>query len=377
MLFISFIVKNLRRRWFRSLLTLIGVAVAVGAVIALVGIADNYRRSTIDRYAGRNVDLVVSKAGIAERLTSSLDENLAGDIAKIEGVRDVDPVLMDIVSIEMGGEFQPIALAGWKPGGFMFEAAKLEDGRAIESSDTPEVMLGAIIARNMGKKAGDTLDIVDGETFNVVGVFQSFSLAENSMLVVSLAQLQRLMDRGGQATNFNVRTLTPGDEAQLESIRAAIEKLPGGLSAKKTQEFVATDMQIRMIDAMAWLTSTIALVIGTVGVLNTMVMSVYERTQEIGILRAIGWRKPRVIRMILAESLTLSVLGAVAGALAAAFFAVAISRLPAGGGVVTGDISPVVFAQGFLMAIVVGLIGGAYPAFRGAQLLPTEALRHD
>jgi len=132
-----------------------------------------------------------------------------------------------------------------------------------------------------------------------------------------------------------------------------------------------------MAQAMAWMTSVIALVIGAVGVLNTMIMSVFERTREIGILRAIGWRKTRVVRLILFESILLSIIGAVLGIVAAVLLTRALTWWPMVNGLIRGDVAPVVMIQGFFIALAVGLIGGAYPAYRGAQLLPTEALRHE
>jgi putative ABC transport system permease protein len=125
------------------------------------------------------------------------------------------------------------------------------------------------------------------------------------------------------------------------------------------------------------MTSAIALIIGAVGVLNTMIMSVLERTREIGILRAIGWRKIRVVRLILYESVLLSLLGAAVGIGAAVVLTRALTWWPVVNGLVRGDVAPAVIIQGFLIALAVGLIGGAYPAYRGAHLLPTEALRHE
>jgi putative ABC transport system permease protein len=106
-------------------------------------------------------------------------------------------------------------------------------------------------------------------------------------------------------------------------------------------------------------------------------MSVFERTREIGILRAIGWRKSRVVRLILYESLLFSVAGAVVGIVAAVALTHALTWLPLLSGFIQGDVAPAVMIQGFFIALAVGLLGGAYPAYRGAHLLPTEALRHE
>ena len=136
-------------------------------------------------------------------------------------------------------------------------------------------------------------------------------------------------------------------------------------------------MQLKLANAMAWLTSSIALLIGGIFMLNTMVMSVFERTREIGILRAIGWRPRRIMRMILMESILLSLTGGVIGTGVAIGMTPFISRLPAVGGLIRSDISLSVVLQGFVIALLVGLLGAAYPAYRGASLMPTEAIRHE
>ena len=170
-----------------------------------------------------------------------------------------------------------------------------------------------------------------------------------------------------------------GNQAAVEGVKAQIANLQGSdgkpyhLSALTTEQYVDNDNGIKLAGAMAWMTSAIALVIGAIGMLNTMIMSVLERTQEIGILRAIGWRKSRVMRMILGESFTLCIGGAVAGTGLAIFLTRLVSRLPAAEGLVRPDVSIRVIVIGFLLSLVLGLIGGAYPAIRGASLAPTEA----
>src|SRR5262249_40771360 len=141
------------------------------------------------------------------------------------------------------------------------------------------------------------------------------------------------------------------------------------------KDFVNNVQQIKMSGAVAWITSAIALIIGAIGMLNTMIMSVFERTKEIGTLRAIGWRRSRIIQMIVGESIILSLCGAIVGSAAGVALVKLLTKLPVASGIVSGEISSGVFIQGFLVAMLVGAAGSIYPAIWGANLLPTEALR--
>ena len=128
---------------------------------------------------------------------------------------------------------------------------------------------------------------------------------------------------------------------------------------------------------MAWLTSSIALFIGFFGMVNTMVMSVNERMHEIGILRALGWRLLRIIRMVVLESVFLSTLGALAGMAGATVLVQLLTRSPTVNGLIEGKVQPALLGYGLLIALGLGLLGSVLPAVRAAQMLPTEALRHE
>jgi putative ABC transport system permease protein len=376
MRFFTFVIKNLVRRRFRSLLTIAGIGLAVGAMIALVGISRGFVNSFLELYQGRGIDLVVVRSGVAERLTSTLDESLGDKIRQLPGVKLVAGVMMDVMSFPELNLFG-VPIVGWEPGAFMFDNLKLVSGRSPTAADDRVVMLGSILAKNMGKATGDTLDVLEDEPFQIIGVFESLSMVENGSMIVTLAELQRLMDRRGRVNVLNVIAENRFDEGAFEQLRGAIAAVAPGLSAMTTEDFVTSDTQIRAARGMAWMTSLVALLIGSVGVLNTMVMSVFERTQEIGILRALGWRRSRVVRMILLEAVLLSLGGALLGTVGAVGLTRMLSRVPAFSSSIASHIPLPVIAQGFLIALFLGLIGGLYPAVYGARLQPTEAIRHE
>lgn len=379
MRFHTFVLKNVLRRRVRSSLTVVSMAVAVGAVVALVGISKGFEQSFLAIYQRQKVDLVIQQRGVKQKLTSVLEAKLGDRIAKIPGVKQVASGLVDFTSMD---ELGPVGVLvqGWETDSPLMQELNgniLPGGHPLAPDDPNGVLLGERLAASLEKKVGDTQKIFDDKTYVVRGIFKSNTVYENGGMVVLLKDLQRFMGRPGQVSGFTVVAERPEDKAEVERIRREIEALGANIEATPTTEFVNSTNEIVVIRAISWLTSALGLVIGAVGMLNTMVMSVFERTREIGILRAIGWGRWRVVRMILMESVLLSLTGGAVGAIAAVLVTRVLSNQPAVSGMIDSRIAPGVIGLGFLIALCVGLLGAAYPAYRGAQLLPTEALRHE
>jgi len=372
----TFVYRNITRRRVRSALTVGGMAVAVSAVVALVGIADGFRQSFLDLYEGNSVDIIVVRARSADRMASEINEALGSKIAAVPGVEAVEPVLMDAISLEDSGQIG-VVLQGLDPRGAAVRDVQITAGRTLAVGEKNAVLLGRILAANLAKQVGDTLEIYEGETFDVVGIYDRQNLFENGAMIVSLAELQRMLGQEGLVSAFNVTVERPVSPDLIEGVVTSIKGLGVGLSAMATEEYVATDNRILGANAMAWSTSAIALVIGAIGMLNTMIVAVFERTSEIGILRAIGWRKSLIVRMILLESSLLCLTGAVVGTGLALMMTYLLSRAPVTAGLVSASIPPQVVVQGFVIALLIGLLGASYPAFRAARLTPTAALRHE
>jgi putative ABC transport system permease protein len=375
MRFSTFVVKNIIRRRVRSSLTIIGVAVAVGAVVALVGIAIGFEQSFLKIYQRQNVDLIVQQSGAKQKLLSALPEALGDRIAALPGVKTVYSGLLDWIDMD---ELKPIGLLvqGLQPNSPLFNNWKVIAGRKLQQGDAKQVMLGKNLAATLNKNPGDTITVLDDQQFQVVGVFEAGTTYEDGMMIMMLEGLQKFMGRKGLVTGFSI-TLEDRSPEAIDRVAKAISGLAKNLDVKTTKELVDSTSEIQFIHAMAWVTSTVALFIGAIGMLNTMIMSVFERTKEIGVLRAIGWGRWRVVKMILMESILLSLLGGVVGTIGAMILANLLSRFPAAAGFIEGNLPPSVILEGFMIALGVGLLGAAYPAYRGAQLLPTEALRHE
>jgi putative ABC transport system permease protein len=239
------------------------------------------------------------------------------------------------------------------------------------------VLLGTILAANMGKRVGDQLMICGQGPYKVRGVYQTNNVLMDGMLVMCLGELQRLMDRSGQVTGFGISLEETAEEADIERVKDQLEDVQPGLKVLAAQDHVRSITQFKITRAMSWITGAIAFLIGTVSMLNTMFMSVTERTHEIGVLRAIGWRRSRVVRMILWESACMSLLAAVLGSALSIFGLFCLTRFPLVNGLISGEVPLSVISEGFVLALGLGVIGAAYPAWLAANLPPSVALRHE
>jgi putative ABC transport system permease protein len=372
--FWQIILHNLLRRRLRSALTVVAVAIAVTSVVALVGIANGFKHSFMEFYEGADVDVVVTRSGSQRRLTSTLDEGLSGRIADLAGVEGVVPGLADVVSFPEANLFV-VPVSGLQPGTRIFDHFRLTAGRSLAAGDRRKVMLGVELADTLGRRTGDSLEVVEDQMFEVVGLFESSNVLENGMILMPLVDLQELMGREGQISGVSVTVRNGTDSAAVARLIERIHGLEPGLSVRTTKEHVESLTEIQIAIAMAWLTSTVAILIGTLGTLNTMFMSIQERVREIGILRALGWNRRRVVTMILGESVALGLVGGCLGVLAAILLVRLLTRVPAVNGLIESRIDPGVVAQGLLVAVLVGLVGGTLPALGASRLAPAEALQ--
>jgi putative ABC transport system permease protein len=373
MRFFSLIFKNLTRRPFRTGLTLLAFATAIAAVVSLLGIAKGFTKSFADVYQSHSVDVVVSREGTADRLSSSVDESFTEKIATVTGVDQAAGVLLETMSLEEQ-EIYGVPSMGIADGSWLLDDYKLESQVEVDEKNVHRVLLGVNLANRVGVAAGEEVMIFE-EPYLVTGIFNSQSAWENGSMIFPLRQLQKLADRASQVTYINVVLEKPVGAAKADAAVTAIESLDPKLNALTTDDFVETDTRMQLAQAMAGMTSLIALILGAFGVLNTMMTSVLERTREIGILRAMGWPRARVVKMILLESCLLAVVACVVGSILAIVLTRILANSTAAQGILTPAIDGGVLIRGAIIALVIGVLGAMIPAWRAARLLPTEAFR--
>ena len=365
--------KNVWRRRMRACLTLCGIAMGIGAFVALVGFSQSFEREWLKLYESSGTDLAVVQKTF---MNTTVNESGAATLLQLPEVAAVSPMILNMMNVTPDVN---ALVYGWRSDSFEFAPLTIVDGRRFRD-DQPEVMLGQLLADSLHKKAGDQMDI-QGATFTVVGVYHGGSALEAGALIMPIPELQKLASLEGKVTAFHVklRPAAPGESAEdrLRKGEAAIEAALPGLRAVPAAERASNNQLVVLAHAAAWGTSLIALLVGALGIANTMAMSVFERTKEIGVLRALGWTGRRVMMLILIEAAGLGIAGGLLG-MAAGWAALRLlASLPRTASIVSAALPVSTLVEALAVAVLVGLAAGFVPAWRAARLLPVEAMRHE
>jgi len=369
----GFVWKNLWRRRLRTLLTLCGIGTAIGAFVGLVGFSSAFENEWLRIYSSSGTDIAVIQRTF---LNTSLDESSGATLKALPLVAQATPVIFNLM--DLTADVNALAY-GWKADSYEFDSMQILSGRRFRDGH-PEIMLGDLLAEDLKKKVGDTLEI-QSAPFTVCAIYHGGSGLQADAVIMPLDQLQELGSLQGKVSTFDVR-LRPAPvgesrEHYLKRAQAQIEAALPGLHAVPAAERAHNNQFVQLAHASAWGTSSIALLIGILGIANTMAMSVYERTREIGILRALGWKRRQVLILIQLEALILGLGGGFAGIVFGWCALHLLAALPQTANIVSTSLPVLVLAESLGIAVLAGLIAGALPAWRASKLSPVEALRFD
>ncbi len=370
MKFFTIIVRGLQRRPVRTGLTLVGISIGIASVVALVGISRGFEQSWAKGMKARGTDIVVSNMGSAlapKPFTASVRDRIAG----IPQVAATCSIFVDLTSIE-DSSMMVVSAREW--GGFSWQNLKLVSGRMPHDAREPAVVLGQNAADTLHKNVGDLIQI-EAKELTVTGIVDGGALVENGSVILSLPLYQEISGNDGKINIIDVRA-TPGmnDEA-MKGLCLKINSLIPEARAMVAGAHLGNSQAYRFISAMSWGTSLLAVIVGVLGVTNTMLMTVFERKQEICILLAIGWKRGRIMRMVLWESALLGLLGGIGGVMIGIVGVKVLETLPAIHGLLEPDLSPRLMIVSVAIAVVVGVVSGLYPAWRSSRLMPSLAMQ--
>jgi putative ABC transport system permease protein len=397
---------SLRANALRSALTMLGIFIGVAAVIAMVAVGSGARETVLAQIRALGANLIVVVPGNVTvggvRLGSGARASLTQDDAlalerEIDAVEAAAPTSRGQVQVVAGGINWSSWLLGVTPAFFVARDWEIALGRGLETEDYDRgaqvVLLGETVARTLF----DEIDPI-GETirlrnvpFRVVGVLarkgQTTGGQDQDDVVVAPLRAAQQRVLGVNRANaravgsITVRLRDGEDTAQAEEQIRALLRQRHRLTASQEDDFLLRNLAdiAATRDAssrtMSWLLAaiaTVSLLVGGIGIMNIMLVSVTERTREIGLRLAVGARRRDILMQFLIEAATLSALGGVAGAALGFVAARALTRIAGWPTLVSPE--AILLAVG--VSAGVGILFGYYPARRAAALDPIEALRH-
>jgi ABC-type antimicrobial peptide transport system permease subunit len=360
-------VRSLWRRRTRTALTLLSIGVSIAAVIVLGGLAEGMLGAFMVMMTDSQTDLFAAQADV-DMDFSAIDERVG---ARIAARSDVDAVSGMFWTGASTDEMPMLIVYGYHPREFAIRRYRIIEGQPLEGRR--QILVGRMAAENMGVEVGDTFRLLESN-FRVVGIYETGQAFEDAGVIIGLREAQSITGKSRQVQFYLISLRDP---EQVETVKAELEANFPDIDFSLTSELGETTSDFRVLQAMADQISFLAVFIGAVGMLNTMLMSVLERTREIGVLRSLGWRRRRVLGMILQESLVLGAVGGICGIP----LGLGLGGLIGSAGIWGGAIEPIYTSQTFVHAIVVaavaGVIGGLYPAWRATRMRPVEALRYE
>jgi putative ABC transport system permease protein len=373
MAFVALILKNLVRQPIRTGLTLLGISIGITTVVALGVITTSLKKTSGEIIQFGGADFMVVQKGAADLSFSSVPEEDADALALREDVAWAEGMLFHIARVGSNPFF---FLLGRRAEDVAANPPSLRDGRVFEAGATDELMLGYRAADSLDVGVGDSVTIdPDRPPFRVVGIYRTGTLYSDSGGMARIETVQEIAAKANVVTAVFVK-VKPGEDAR--AIADQIEDAFPNLSTiSDVSEYGKVDQGVEFLDAANLAISVLAVGIGAIGVMNTMVMSVFERRREIGILRAVGWSSSRILRMIIGESIVLCVVAAGVGAVLGLLAIQGVLLFETVRNLLEPAYTLDVFVRGVVVAVVVALLGAAYPAFHAVRQTPLEALRYE
>ncbi|MEM3715786.1 MAG: FtsX-like permease family protein [Candidatus Bathyarchaeia archaeon] len=415
----SLAVRNLKRRKLRTALTASGIVVGISMMLILLSLVSGMEvqaRSMVRVLGG--ADITVSNSTLfrggmggggffgALPSPSTLNASIVDVVGRIPGVYAVSPQFSFSGSING----RRVTVYGVVPSLYeiVIGGLNIVEGRFLAENSSGEIVLGKALMEFLNLTLGQTVSLSSGQggverSFTIVGVFETGMLFQEYAACITLADAQEITGERGFVTQILVKCEDPSMVSDVASLISST--VPG---VRVTTPTAVLQQANQMLNTLTMFFATIGLVAlfaGSFGVVNTMIMSVAERTREIGVLKAIGAKGNDIMKIFLAESLLIGLIGGGVGVAVGSVLAYAFPILTSGllsVGVspfgmrnpfsrtanpglsravqtfmfATPTITPINVAICFSLGVLVGVLAGLYPAWRASRMKPVEALRH-
>jgi len=391
--YLRFSLRNLSHHKLRSFLTLLGVIIGIMAVVSMISIGSGMKASLKEQLEQLGSDKVFILPRIAYgTAAATLTDGDAEAIGRVPGVAFVSPLYSVAGDVTYRNERRIVKIYGVDPEkaeatfGAGASGYRLLKGRWLQRGDRYKAVIGYGVHSDVFSRdvnVGNTI-LIHGVEFQVVGVFKKTGDREKDYTIyANLDVIREIFGVGDRVTLIIARAERGAD---IEEVRLRIERLLEDRKGSDENFFVMTQKEIlervgeayRVVQVVFGGLAAVSLIVGAIGIANTMVMNVTERTREIGVLKATGASNAQVMKIFIADAALLGVAGGLAGVLLGVLISMGINAAAAhylGEGVLTTTVTPALAAFALAFSLIIGVVAGIYPAYRAVKLDPVEALR--
>ncbi len=370
----------------RTFLTMLGVIIGVASVITAVGFAEGSTESiTSDLESNTKTNLLTIR--MMGRVSSNVEyEDIAEELDNFEGIDGYSPTVNGSTYIKNSSNTSlSTSYIGTDQNYALVQDKTISEGRFLTSFDIDgslnTAVIGSYISNELfpeGNAIGSQISI-NGQKFKIVGIFTEVASSEESseddMIVIPYTVAQRLSRAGSINTIYVKVTDAKNVESTINDIELMLYKL------YENEDYYNVTSQEAMLETLSSVTDTlsiilggiaaISLLVGGIGLMNIMIVSVTERTREIGIRKAVGAKKFDILLQFLIEALLLTVIGGLVGILVGCLAITIIGKI----GLVPAVYSAKWMFVSFIVSLSIGVLFGLFPAYKAANLSPIEALR--
>ena len=386
----------------RSLLTMLGIIIGVGAVIAMVSIGMGVRNNIQQSIASLGSNMLIVMPGAENRTgvrggagskTTLEDEDADAIKAKIGGIDNVSAMVSGSYQVVFGNSNWKTSVQGVSPDYMDIRSLEVESGIFITEHDMVKrnrvAVIGSTVSENLfggSNPVGQNIRI-DNQPFKIIGVLKkkgqsSMGQDQDDVIIVPMTTAQERMLGINYVHSINVQVSSPDimDEVQedIETLLRQRHHIAKGqeddFNVRNLTSLMETmDSTTAMITMLLGAVAGISLLVGGIGIMNIMMVSVTERTREIGIRKALGATFRNIMMQFLIESVVIGIIGGVIGIFMGCTLSIAVAEFFNFNTVIT--LLPI--AVSFSFAVGTGLFFGIYPARKAAKLDPIEALRYE
>lgn len=361
----AILLANLWRRPGRTAFTALGIALGVATIVALLSLGEGLKQTAGGLIHLGDADFAVFQHGVEDPTASFLPASITHRIEAVPGVASTAPIMFLVEKIKT----HPGSLVfGTTPSGSMSTRTVVLSGRRVQRPG--EIAVGDILARQMHLAPGATLR-VGARRLRVVGTYHVGQFFVDTGAIVDLRQAQAINQRPGEISTVAVQVAA---QAHTRDVRKAVAARMSGTDViSNPDEAARAGANGELVHKTVLLLVAVALIIGGIGVTNTMAMAVLERARELALMSAVGWSPRQVGGLVLLEGVAVSILGAGLGLLLGALGAGGLTDALGVSDVVKPDVTAWSMGRGLIIGIAIGVVGGLYPAWRVSRL-PAEEL---